>query len=76
MSTVKLKNDIHKLVDQIQSEQVLSAVYKLIKSHKNTDDKSVWKTLTDEQQEEILLAYEESEDEKNLLDTEDVFNIK
>lgn len=32
-----------------------------------------WDTLTEEQKQEVLLAYDESEDENNLIDKERVF---
>jgi hypothetical protein len=35
---------------------------------------NVWDTLTEDQKKEVLLSYEESEDENNLIDTKSVLN--
>ena len=34
----------------------------------------MWKQLTDDQKKEVLQAYEESEDDANLIDDKDVWN--
>lgn len=73
MSTIDLKSNIHKIVDEIQSEQLLQTLYDFLKVKATNKPGGVWDTLTEEQKQEVLLAYKESEDEKNLIDREKVF---
>lgn len=74
METLELKSNIHKIVDAIQNEQVLQTLYDFLKLKEFEKDGSLWKSLNDEQKQEVMLAYEESEDERNLVDAKAVFN--
>ncbi len=54
--------------------RVLTENLKLIQ---NENEGSVWSSLNEDQKQEVLLAYEESEDEENLVDAKAVFrNLK
>jgi hypothetical protein len=70
MSTVELKSNIHAIVDTIQNQQFLSMVYEFLKSNSKTT--GVWDSLTAEQKQEVMLAFEESEDESNLVEADKV----
>lgn len=74
MKTPELKSNIHKIVDEIQSEQLLQTIYDFLKSKEKSS--RIWDTLTEEQKQEVLLAFDESEDESNLLDRDEVFKSK
>jgi hypothetical protein len=74
MSAPELKSNIHKIVDSIESEQLLQSVYDFLKSREKTS--RIWDSLTTEQQQEVMLAYEESEDESNLIDRDQFFKSK
>lgn len=76
MGTVELKTNIHKIVDRIQNEQLLQTLYDFLKARENNQTGQLWNSLTEEQKKEVLLAYEESEDENNLIDGESVFKKK
>jgi len=76
MGTIELKSNIHKIVDGIQSEQLLQTIYEFLKSREGRESGRLWDTLTEEQKQEVLLAYEESEDESNLLSRDQVFKAK
>jgi hypothetical protein len=76
MGTIELKSNIHKIVDGIQSEQLLQAIYDFLKTREKNKSSRLWDTLTEEQKQEVLLAYDESEDENNLLDRDQVFKSK
>ena len=76
MRTAKLKSNIHRIVDQIQSEHLLEEIYDFLKTRETTQPGEIWKSLTDEQKKEVLLSFEESEDEQNLVDLEDVIKRK
>ncbi len=45
-----------------------------MKTENRTKQNSIWASLTDEQKDEIMLAYNESENEKNLIEASVVLN--
>lgn len=72
MSTIELKSDLHKIVDKIENEQLLRAIYDFLKQGENEQEGQIWNTLTEEQKNEVYLSYKESQDDKNLIDWETV----
>jgi hypothetical protein len=76
MGTIELKSNIHKIVDRIQSEQLLQAIYDFLKTREKNKSGRLWDNLTEEQKQEVLLSFDESEDENNLLDRDQVFKSK
>jgi hypothetical protein len=72
MSTTELRSVLHSIVDRIEDERLLQAVYNFLSQRENSEEGLMWKSLTEEQRKEVLLAYEESEDERNLIDWEEV----
>jgi predicted transcriptional regulator len=69
MNVNELHLVLHHCIDQIESIQELEDYYnKMTKSVKS----SIWDNLSDEQKHEVLLSYEESEGETNLLETSEV----
>lgn len=73
MGTTELKLSIHQLIDNIDSEQLLQTPFYFLKSRENSRTGKLWDSLTEEQKNEVLLAYEESEDESNLVEARTVF---
>lgn len=73
MEALELKSNIHKIIDSIQNEQVLQSLYNFLKLKNNEKEGSIWTSLNEEQKQEVMLAYEESEDEENLVDAKVVF---
>lgn len=73
MDTVKLKSDLHKLVDDIQNVRLLQAVYDFLKSENRRKNGDLWEQLSEEQRQEVLLAFEESEEEYNLIKQKNAF---
>jgi len=73
MNTSELKSNIHKTVDSIQNEQLLQTIYDFLKSKEKIKPGKIWESLTEEQKNEVLLAYKESENENNLLDSDELF---
>jgi hypothetical protein len=76
MGPIDLKSDIHKMVDRIQNEQLLQTLYDFLRFRSNNQPGNLWSALTDEQKQEVLLAYEESEDDQNLIHRDKVFKSK
>jgi len=73
MGTIELKSNIHKIVDGIQNEQLLKTIYDFLKARDTEKSGRFWDSLTEEQKQEVLLAFDESEDDNNLVDREKVF---
>jgi hypothetical protein len=72
MGTIELKSILHKIVDKIDNEQLLRAIYDFLKQRQNSEEGEIWKTLTEDQKNEVYLSYRESEDDNNLIDLEKV----
>lgn len=72
MRSIELKSQLHKIVDKIDNEELLRTIYDFLKVRENSKEGRIWKTLTDEQKEEVFLSYDESEDDQNLVAWEDV----
>ncbi|WP_184546319.1 hypothetical protein [Mucilaginibacter sp. FT3.2] len=66
MKLAELKSDFHSLIDQINDLELLSQFYDVISQSVNTDN-SDWQSLSARQQQELLDAFEASEDENNLV---------
>ena len=72
MGTIELKSNLHKILDKIENEQLLRTIYDFLKQSENAEEGQIWKTLTEEQKKEVYLSYEESQDDKNLIDWDTV----
>ena len=72
MDALELKNNFHHLIDEIENERFLWKFYNIMKRRLKTDDGELWATLSKEEQEELLLAEQESKDSDNLLSFDDV----
>ena len=66
MKLAALKSEFHELIDQINDPEILVQFYDAINRSVNFEG-SLWQSLSAEQQQDILIAYEESEDEANLV---------
>ena len=73
MSTIELKEGIHKIVDGIGNPQFLQTLYDFLKTKVESEPGQMWDTLNDTQKQEVLSAYDESEDEANLVEREKIF---
>ena len=73
MGAVELKLSLHQIVDRIKDERLLQAIYSFLKERENSKDGLVWESLTEDQKREVLLTFEESEDDSNLIDDKDVW---
>ena len=66
MKIKELRSEFHSLIDQIEDPIILEQFYNGL-SKSVESGHSLWDSLTPEQQQGVLLAYEESEDENNLV---------
>lgn len=74
METLKLKNNLHRIIDRIENPELLQSLYDFLKVKENSSSGSLWKSLSEEQKREVLLSYKESEDEKNLISRDQLFH--
>jgi predicted kinase len=73
MGTVELKSNLHQIVDRINDERLLRAIFSFLKERENSGESRIWDALTEEQRKEVLRAFDESEDEINLIEDKDVW---
>jgi hypothetical protein len=69
---MKIKDDFHHLIDSIEDEQLLKRCYQLVKIIKDDQNGHLWNSLTADGKKNLLTAYEESFDIKNLLSHDQV----
>ena len=72
MSTVELKASLHQLIDGIQNSNFLESLHDILSERKNSKDGHLWNSLTDSQKQEVLDAYQESENPDNLTPNSEV----
>lgn len=75
MSTVELKSNIIKLVGDIQNDELLESLLEFLSKRKDSASGDMWSDLTTAQKQEVLDAYQESEDEKNLEAKDQLFRL-
>ncbi len=74
MNTFELKKNFHKLIDSIDNEDLLFNFYELITKHISGNNGKLWKGLSKKEQEELLLALEESNEPNNLVSHDEMKN--
>jgi hypothetical protein len=67
MNTIEIKKNFHLLIDSIDNENLLISFYDLIKQRSSTKEGQLWNRLTKAEQDELLLALEESDNPDNLI---------
>jgi hypothetical protein len=71
MKLATLKSEFHNLIDQTNDPEIIEQFYKAM-SESLRSDGSLWRSLSTEQQKGVLDAYEESEDENNLISLDEI----
>jgi len=65
MNITEIRNNIHSLIDKVDDSETLLYFYKVF------SDSLIYKwEISDKERKQILEAYEESEDENNLINDE------
>jgi hypothetical protein len=72
MTTIELRSKLHALIDSFQNEELLERVYDLLARTKEVRNQGVWSTMTEDQRERVLKAYETSFDVGKLSTTDQV----
>lgn len=77
MGTAELRSNLHKIVDRIEDERLLKAIYSFLNERENSEEGKMWASLTEEEKKEVLQSYDESEDDSNLINDDDLWkNVK
>jgi hypothetical protein len=66
--SVQIKDDLHALIDKIDNNELLEAVYQLLDSRNRNTEGELISSLSAEQKKELYESFEESQDESNLID--------
>ena len=69
---MNIKEDFHHLIDTIDDEQLLNSYFQLIQQLTHNQNGQIWDNLTEHQKDDVLLSYEESFDDNNLIPHEQV----
>ncbi len=67
MTTIELKSNLHKLIDNINNDSVLSKFYELLEKANQTQEGALWSRLSTQEQQELLLIEKESHFSENLI---------
>ena len=67
---MSVKDEFHHFIDKIENEKVLKGYLELIKHLNDDETGKSWKNLNPEEQEELMLSYQESLDTDHLLNHE------
>jgi len=67
MTTIELKSNLHRMIDSISDEGILSTFFDLLSRAKSSKDGALWSKLTLEERDELLAIEKESRDPKNLI---------
>ena len=65
MAITNIRQHFHQLIDKINDEALLSQFYEAL--NENASRNYIWDQLTEQQQKEVLLSYEESEHPENIV---------
>jgi len=67
MTTLELKSNFHKLIDNFENDSVLSKFYFMLSQAQESKVGSLWKKLSYEEQQELILSDIESQNPENLI---------
>jgi len=68
MNTLEIQNDFHSLIDSIDNDRVLLFFYNIMKKSSFDENGKLWERLSEDEKDELLIAFDESEEFDNLID--------
>ena len=72
MDAIEIKKNFHFLIDSIDNENLLINLYDILKRRSNVQEGHLWNRLSKDEREELLLAFEESDIQENLISQEEM----
>lgn len=67
MQTIEIKNNIHKLVDNIENINLLNSIYQFLKYNRPNENGDLWESLSENQKNQVLSSLIESENDESTL---------
>jgi hypothetical protein len=67
MTTIELKSNFHKLIDNINNDNVLYKFYEILDKAKEAKEGSLWARLNPNEQQELIIIEKESHFSENLI---------
>lgn len=67
MTTIELKSNFHKLIDNINNDSLLSKFYDILSRVKESKEGLLWGRLSQAEQEELIMIEKESQNSDNLI---------
>ena len=71
MKLAELKSEFHNLIDKTNDPDIIELFYNAMTQSVNSEG-SVWRTLSPEERQSVIDAYEESKDDENLTTLEEL----
>lgn len=68
MTTVELKTNFHQLIDKISNEAMLVKFYEIMSTANVSNEGSLWKNLSNEEQQELIEIEKDIHNIENLID--------
>ncbi len=72
MTASEIKQNFHELIDKAENEHLLDQFYHAFEYSLRNSRDELWDSLTDEERDEVLQAYEESFTNENLVKYDEV----
>jgi hypothetical protein len=72
MTTIELKSNFHKLIDEINNDSILNKFYEILSSARDKKEGVLWNNLSDSEQNELLETEKDSHNENNLISHNDM----
>jgi len=67
MQKIELKASLHELIDGIQNSDLLETLHDILHERISSKEGNLWNSLSSQEKQEVLEAYEDSENEDNLI---------
>jgi hypothetical protein len=74
MSITEVRNRFHALIDEVENPLLLKKFYDIMRENSKAPVKKLWDGMSVAEKEELIAAYEESKDEKNLISNKAVMD--
>lgn len=74
MSITEVRSRFHALIDEVNNPLLLKTFFEMMKQGSKPSKAKLWDTLSDLEREDVLAAYEESKDPKNLVSNKAVMS--
>ena len=71
MDKIELRSNLHDFVDQLENVELLKKYYSELKKLVAGSRSNIWDRLSDQQKQDLLDSFEDSESNSNLVDNDE-----